>query len=305
MNIVFFGSGAFACSIAQHVHDQFALAGLTATTPKPRGRGRKVVLPKIITWAQSNGIPVFTPGDPNRPTFIDEIKKIQPDLFLLSSYGHILNSTLLSIPRFGGINIHPSLLPRYRGAAPIQRALMAGETTTGVSVIFMDEKVDHGHIIFQKKLAIDHDDTYGTLMNRLRAMTIEHINTLISDVEHGACERSPQDHTQKSYAPKVTKEETMINWANNTEEIRNLIRALSPHPAARTMFRGDEIKILKAHKGSHSCKPGTICFESKRIAVGTKDGSLILDEVKPANKSLMSGNDFMNGYRVKKGEVMA
>jgi len=305
VKILFFGSGAFALVIAQEIHKQYTLTGVAITKPKPQGRGQKIVPPKIISWAQDNGISVFTPDDPNSQEFVQTLKKLEPDLYVLVSYGHILGSGILAIPHFGGINVHPSLLPRYRGAAPIQRALMAGETETGVSVIFMDEKIDHGNIVFQQKIAIEPDDTYGILLERLCTVSTDHITGIIGDIEHGRCDSTPQDHTKKSFAPKVKKEETVINWEKGTEVVRNLIRALSPRPAARTTFRDNELKILNVHKGSRAGAPGVVCFDAKNIAVGTGDGSLILDSVKPANKRFMTGHDFMNGYRIKEGEVMS
>jgi methionyl-tRNA formyltransferase len=304
VKIVFFGSGMFALTLAQRIHGDYTVAGVTTTKPKPRGRGRKLVPPKIITWAQENGIPVFTPDDPNTSEFIETLSSMHPDLYVLASYGHILGSQLLAIPQYGGMNVHPSLLPRYRGAAPIQRALMTGEKKTGVSMILMDEKIDHGDVIFQQAVVIGPDDTYGVLLDRLSAVAVENIGMVIQDVLKGTCQRIPQDHTQRSYARKISKEETMIKWERGIEAVHNHIRALSPHPAARTMFRGNELKIIEVHKSVKICKPGEVCFDQKNVAVGTGDGSVILDKVRPASKALMGGHDFMNGYHIKEGEVM-
>jgi methionyl-tRNA formyltransferase len=305
MNVIFFGSGRFAMLLVQQIHKDFALGGVVVTKPKPRGRGRRLISSQIVTWAQDSGVSVFSPEDPNAPQFVADLAEQQPDLYVLASYGHILGSSLLSVPRYGGINVHPSLLPQYRGAAPIQRALIAGERKTGVSMILMDEKIDHGDVIFQHTVEIGSDDTYGILLDRLSAVAVGNISSVIQDVVHGTSQRIPQDHAKKSYAHKVKKEETVIRWESGAAAVHNLIRALSPHPAAKTSFRGDELKIIEAHKGDKVCDPGVICFDGKRVAVGTGDGSLILDAVKPANKALMAGRDFMNGYRVEEGEVMA
>lgn len=305
MNIVFFGSGAFAMPLAQHIHEEFGLVAVIVTKPKPHGRGRKEIPSKIAVWAQEHGITVWAPHDPNTVEFISTLMELDPDVYVLASYGHILGNDLLRIPRYGGINVHPSLLPRHRGAAPIQRAIMEGDIVTGVTVIMMDERIDHGDIIFQQSVAIEPDDTYGTLLERLSRLSTESIGQILHDVERGVCVHTPQNHEQKSYAHKITKEETVIRWDQGADAVRNLIRALSPHPAARTMFRGKELKIIAARKGKRPGDPGTILFESKDIAVGTGDGSLILDVVQPANRALMAGLDFKNGYHIQEGEVLA
>jgi methionyl-tRNA formyltransferase len=305
MNIVFFGSGAFAAPLAQHIHEQFGLKAVIVTKTKPHGRGRKETPSAIAVWAQEHGITVYAPHDPNTPEFVSTLTKFKPDVYVLASYGHILGGDLLRVPQYGGINVHPSLLPRHRGAAPIQRAIMEGATVTGLTVIMMDERIDHGDIIFQQSVVIEAHDTYGTLLERLSRLSTDSIGQILHDLERGVCARMPQDHEQKSYAPKIKKEETLIQWDRGVDTIRNLIRALSPSPAARTMFRGKELKIIAAHKGTRVGGPGVVIFESKDVAVGTGDGSLILDVVQPANRALMAGLDFKNGHRVQEGEVMA
>ncbi|MBN2621625.1 methionyl-tRNA formyltransferase, partial [candidate division WOR-3 bacterium] len=234
LNIMFFGSGGFAMSLAQCIHAERGLSALIVTKPKPHGRGRKTTVPRITTWAEESGIHVFAPDDPNASEFTSVLSDLKPDLFVLASYGHILGNELLSLPRYSAINVHPSLLPRYRGAAPVQRAIMAGDSETGVTVIIMDERIDHGDIIFQRSVAIEPDDTYGTLLDRLSGISTDHIGQIIRDVEHGNYTRMPQDHTQTSYAQKIKKEETVIRWDQGVETVHNLVRALSPAPAART-----------------------------------------------------------------------
>lgn len=305
VNIVFFGSGSFALPLAQHIHDQFGLVAVIVTKPKPHGRGRKETRSRIAAWARDQEIRVHAPHNPNAPESVSTLAECRPDVYVLASYGHILGGELLRIPRYGGINVHPSLLPRHRGAAPIQRAIMAGDIETGVTVIMMDERIDHGDIIFQQSVAIEPDDTYGTLLDRLSMISTDSIGNILRDVEHGTCKRIPQNHEEKSYAHKITKEETVIRWDRGMDTVHNLIRALSPRPAARTMFRGKELKIIGARKGTRVGDSGVIFFESKNVAVGTGDGSIILDAVKPANRALMAGFDFKNGYRVQEGEVLA
>jgi len=261
-------------------------------------------LPEMAQWAQSVGIEVFTPDNPNEKTFIEDLSELKPDLFVLSSYSHLLTNELFNVPKHGGINIHPSLLPKYRGAAPIQRAIMAGEKKTGITVIFMDEIIDHGGIIIQKELTIEPDDTYGSLLLKLSFLGTEIIFDVIKSIEAGDYKIMKQNEQQKTYAPKIKKEETIINWQESTEKIFNLIRALSPKPGVRTTFRNKELKIISAARGDKKVDPGVIHIEKRKLYIGTSDGSIILKEIRPENRSVITGLDFINGFRVKEGEVI-
>jgi methionyl-tRNA formyltransferase len=304
MRIIFFGSGQFTLSIVKKIEEEFTLLGVVITKPRPRGRGLKTSLPEMAQWAQSVGIEVFTPDNPNEKTFIEALSELKPDLFVLSSYSHLLTNELFNVPKHGGINIHPSLLPKYRGAAPIQRAIMAGEKKTGITVIFMDEIIDHGGIIIQKELTIEPDDTYGSLLLKLSFLGTEIIFDVIKSIEAGDYKIMKQNEQQKTYAPKIKKEETIINWQESTEKIFNLIRALSPKPGVRTTFRNKELKIISAARGDKKVDPGVIHIEKRKLYIGTSDGSIILKEVRPENRSVITGLDFINGFRVKEGEVI-
>ncbi len=304
MRIIFFGSGQFCFPIVKKIWEEFSLLGTVVTKAKPRGRGLRITIPEIAQWAQRVGIKMYMPEDPNSDTFIGDISRLKPDVFVLSSYGHILSGRLLAVPRLGGINIHPSLLPRYRGAAPIRRAIMAGEEKTGITVFFMDEKIDHGEIIFQKEMVIKPSDHYESVVARLSKLGVDVITDVLKSVESGNYKKVKQQEEQKIYASKIRKEEMIINWQNDTKKIINLIRALSPKPAARTVFRNEELKIIMALPGDKCVETGTIHIENKNVYVGTGDGCIMLKEIKPANRSVISGLDFINGFRVKEGEAI-
>jgi len=304
MKIVFFGAGDFAFPIAKKIAQDFVLQGVVVTKPRPRGRGRSVTLPEISRWAQEQGIPVFAPDKPDDAHFIESVSGYAPDLFVLSAYGHILGGDVLRIPKYGGVNIHPSLLPQYRGAAPIQRALLAGETKTGVTIIFMDEKVDHGKIVFKQEVAIEPQDNYGSLTARLSSVATEAISNTINSIASGSYEVVEQDHTHATYAPKIKKEEMVIDWRLSTEEIIGLIRALSPKPCARTHFRGRTFKIIAAEPGEKSQEPGTVHVEHKKLYIGTGNGSIVVRTLQPENRAAISGLDFINGFRIREGEAI-
>jgi len=304
MKIVFFGAGDFAFPIARKIAQDFALRGVVVTKPRPRGRGRNAELPEVATWAQEQGMQVFAPDKPDDVDFIKAVTGCEPDLFVLSAYGHILSGTVLRIPKYGGINVHPSLLPRYRGAAPIQRALMAGETRTGVTVIFMDEKVDHGKMVYQQEVTIGPQDNYGSLVAHLSSVATEAISGIIQSIASGSHTVLEQDHESATYAPKIKKEEMVIDWHASTEKIIGLIRALSPKPCARTHFRGHTLKIIAAEPGEKSHEPATLHTEKKTLYIGTGDGSIVVARLQPENRSAISGLDFINGFRIQEGEAI-
>ncbi|KPK63885.1 hypothetical protein AMJ83_05415 [candidate division WOR_3 bacterium SM23_42] len=304
MNIFFFGSTDFSLPILQRIHEAFGVSGVVITKPRPRGRGLRTTPPRVAEWAERLGLNIYMPDDPNSEAFIDELRELRPDLFVLSAYGYILSKTLLQLARLGGINIHPSLLPRYRGAAPIQRAIMAGEERTGITIFFMDEKVDHGEVIAQREIPIEKDDTYGSLADKLAHLGAEMITGVIQRVKSDSHELTKQQEGKASYAPKIKKQEFFINWEQTAEKVYNHIRALLPRPAARTHFRQRELMITRVQLGDRKLSPGMLSVEDKRLYVGAGNGSLELLEVKPEGRKAMSARDFINGYRIQEGEVL-
>ncbi len=302
MKIIFFGSTDFSLPIVKKIYEHYGLAGVVISKPKPKGRGLKVDLPEVGKWAMENKIKLYDPENPNTISFIENIALIAPDIFVLSAYGHILSGDLLRVPKKGGINIHPSLLPKYRGAAPIQRAIMAGEKKTGITIFFMDEKIDHGKIILQKEIEIAENDTYGSLSQRLSSLGAEMVIEALRAIEKNGYQVIEQNESEMTYAPKIKKEETIINWTDKSENIYNLIRSLNPVPCARTRFRNSELFILETEIGDKKLEPGVFHIENKKVYIGTGNGSIILKIVKPENRKPMTALDFINGYRIKNGE---
>ena len=303
MKVVFFGSTDFSSAILESIYGKCDIRGVVISKPKPKGRGMKMQLPAIAEWAKRRDIAILMPDDPNADEFIRTLSDLSPDVYVLSAYGHILSRRLLDIARLGGINVHPSLLPRYRGAAPIQRAIMAGEEKTGVTLFFMDEKIDHGDMIAQQWIPIEKDDTYGSLAMKLAHLGAGMIVDALQQVESGEYNAVMQEG-EASYAPKLKKEELWIDWHERALDVYNKIRALSPRPGARTHFRNKELVVTLAQLNASRLTPGMIHVEGKRIFVGSGDGSLVLLEVRPEGRKLISALDFMNGYRIKEGEVL-
>ncbi|UCD06097.1 MAG: methionyl-tRNA formyltransferase [candidate division WOR-3 bacterium] len=303
MTLLFFGSTDFSLPILQRLHDEYGVLAVVVSKPKPKGRGLKSSLPEIARWAESAGMKVCMPEDPNSGSFISELKALEPDLYVLSAYGHILSKDVLDIARIGGINIHPSLLPKYRGAAPIQRAIMSGEEETGVTIFFMDEKIDHGAVIAQRCIPIEKDDTFGSLATKLAKLGGDMIVETIHTIESGGY-RSVKQEGEVTYAPKLKKEEMMIDWRQEALKVYNHIRALSPYPGARTRFRDKELIITLAQLGDKNLTPGALLVDSRKLYVGAGNGSLVLLELKPEGRKIISALDFVNGYRIQKGEIV-
>lgn len=302
MNIVFFGSGSFADPLLRELDRAAMITALVVTKPKPAGRGQKPAEPEIVHWAKERNLTVFMPEQPNGEKFIKQLEKLKPDVFVLASYGHILSRRLLDVARIGGLNVHPSLLPQYRGAAPIQRALMDGASRTGVTIIMMDEKIDHGKIVFQKAMDIAADDNYGSLLKKLCGLAVAHLIETVGNVGKGEYVPIVQDESRKSHAPKIHKKEMIIDWKQDREKICNLVRALSPRPGAKTMFRDEVLTILDATPIEAVVSPGRIHIEQHTLCVGTGSGSVVLQQVRPHSKRAMTARDFINGFHPREGE---
>jgi methionyl-tRNA formyltransferase len=305
MKIIFLGSGDFAYPIAQEICEKHDIVAVVVAKPKPKGRGLKTILPETGVWAQSRNIKVLTPENPNHADFVNQVMSLHPDILVLVSYGYILRKDFLSIASRGSINIHPSLLPLYRGAAPIQRCLMNGDNKTGITIFFMDEQIDHGAIIFQEEIQIDENDDYGSLSVRLAEKASSVINAVLESVINGTCQRKKQEEGVKSPAPKIKKEELYIDWSKPAHTIHNKVRALAPRPGARTYFRDQELRILKTAVYAQDACPGEIIRIQKNMGVGTGNGMLIVERLKPSNRMDMSGLDFINGMRLQQGEKLA
>jgi len=294
--IIFFGTSKFACPsielLAKH-HNLPAL--VTSPNPSPAKK-----------LAYKLGIKVLEPLNPNSQDFVETIKNLNPDMLCLSAYGHILSPELLKLPKLASINLHPSLLPKYRGSTPIQWAIINGERYTGVSTFIIDPRIDHGDILLQKKIEIKSSETFGELGKRLAivgsSLFLETVNTFEK------LKPTPQLDKEITYAPKITKEQRKINWHRSATEIVNLIRALSPKPLAYTTFRGKQLEIIFASKSDFSGEAGKVMQVGARgtvhLLIGTTEGSVELKILKPEAKREQSALDFINGYRPKLGEIL-
>ncbi|RMG59738.1 MAG: methionyl-tRNA formyltransferase [Deltaproteobacteria bacterium] len=284
---------------------------LVVTNPdKPKGRGKKVLPPPVKEVALQAGIPVFQPLRlKGNEEAVREIASYRPDLIVVVAYGKILPPEVLSIPKLFCVNVHASLLPKYRGAAPIQWSLINGETRTGVTIMKMDEGMDTGPILLMREEEIRDDDDAGTLSGRLSLLGAEALREALDLLRRGELVETPQNDSEATYAPMISKEMGEIDWSQPAEKVRNLVRGLSPQPGAFTSFRGKRLKVRRAaveemplDKG---LPPGTVADVRKDgIVVACGDGSLLLQVLQPEGKKEMDAWAFAQGYRVSRGECL-
>jgi len=307
VRILYFGTSLFAVPALQALIDHGHTVVSVVTQPdRPAGRGGKLTPPPVKALATALGLPVLQPESCRAPEFLETVCALTPDLTVVAAYGQFLPDALLALPRHASVNLHGSLLPRYRGAAPIQRAIMAGEAETGVCLMWMVRQMDAGDVIACAATPITAEDTGGTVTQRLSVMAADLLLAWLPAIAAGNVPRAPQDPTCVTFAPAIAKEEREIIWSQTTLESWRRIRALAPAPAAVTTFRAQPVKILAARPVSTAVagKPGEIVEISTQVGpvVATPDGALLLLSLHPAGKRAMRGDEFVRGYRVVSGE---
>lgn len=278
---------------------------LVVTQPdRPAGRGLQLKPTPIKRLAQELGLPVLQPPKVNEE--VERLRALAPDFLVVAAYGQILSKALLEVPRIAPVNLHASLLPKYRGAAPIQWALLNGETVTGITTFWMNEGLDTGPILLQREVPIEEGDTAGTLEAKLSEVGAELVLETLRGLARGTLRPTPQDDARATYAPKIKKEQARIDWTRGARELFNLIRAMEPTPGAYTAFRGRRLKVRWARVVSEDEREGepgaVVALSPEGPVVQAGRGRLLLVRLQPEGKGVMSGRDFLNGYRVRVGE---
>lgn len=268
---------------------------------KKKGRGLKESYSDVKTFALEKGLRVLQPEKLKDEEFVKQLTEIQPDLIVVVAF-RILPREVYTIPKLGSFNLHASLLPKYRGAAPINWAIINGEKESGVTTFFLQDKVDTGNIILQKKVRIDEDETAGTLHDKLSFIGEEAVLETVQKIESDSVQVSPQDDTLASPAPKIFKEDCKIDWSLPAEKIYNFIRGLSPYPTAWTTLDGANMKIYLAGMTEMQSdgEPGSVLIEGKNIFVNTADKKLEITELQLEGKKRIFASDFINGLRTTK-----
>jgi methionyl-tRNA formyltransferase len=307
--ILFMGTPEFAVpSLDILVKNDYSLLGVVTQPDKPKGRGKKLVPPPVKVFAEDAGIPVYQPDSVRDEAFLKIFREIAPDMVVLAAFGQILPKEIITLPPLGCLNVHPSLLPRYRGAAPINWTLIKGEEKTGVTIMMMDEGVDTGDVLLQDETDIAPDEIFDNLHDRLSRLGAEVLLRAVKGVAEGTIEGKPQDSSGATYAPKLSKDTGYIDWNQSAHEIVNLIRGLSSTPGAYAFLRDKKLKIFHAAPGPLSTgekEPGKIGqFMESGLQVSTADGHVYVQDVQLEGKKRLSIDDFMRGYRLSDDDVL-
>lgn len=305
MNVVFMGTPEFAVPTLQRIIDDGHSVLAVYTQPdKPQGRKMVLTPPPVKVLAEQKNIPVFQPNSFKDDEVVSNLRDINPDVIVVVAYGKILPESVLNIPQYGCINVHASLLPKYRGAGPIQWSVINGEAYTGVTTMYMAKGLDTGDMILKAKTPISENETSGELHDRLSVIGAETLSKTLLLLFENKITREKQDDNESCYAPMLTKELSPIDFNKSCEQVHNLIRGLSPWPVATTTFGG---KILKIHKSvMHKDKkgiPGEILCDDKLI-VACKTGAVELLEVQLEGSKKMTETDFLRGHKICNGELI-
>lgn len=309
MKIAFMGTPDFAAGALRALLDAGHEIVCVVTQPdKPRGRGKTVSCSPVKELALARGIPVLQPVKIRTPEAVEALRGYDAELFVVAAFGQILSSEILQMPKYGCINIHASLLPKYRGAAPIQQAIIDGETVTGVTIMQMEEGLDTGDILTRREVPVLPDDTGDSLHDKLMEAGASLVVETVPLIERGAVHPQKQDAEKATYAGRLQKAMGKIDWNRDAAALDRLVRGLHSWPGCYTTFRNKNLKVRAASEGADAdadakAPPGTVLRVTKEtIEVQTGRGSLILHSVQPEGKKQMSVRDFLLGYPVKAGE---
>ncbi|HWA05669.1 MAG TPA: methionyl-tRNA formyltransferase [Ignavibacteria bacterium] len=300
MNIIFMGTPQFAVpSLNILLNSHHKISAVVTVPDKPKGRGQHLAQSDVKKFAAEAGLNILQPDSLKDPDFIEELKSLSPDLIVVVAF-RILPKSVFKLPKFGSINLHASLLPKYRGAAPINWAVINGERETGVTTFFLQEKVDTGSIIMQKSIDIHTDDTAGTVHDKLMKIGAEVVFDTVDLIENtnGAPPAARQNNGEATPAPKIFKDDCRIDFDQAVDKVYDFIRGLSPYPGAFTEYRGKQIKIFSTSK-SHwdSLKgPGRFFIKEGKLYVSTLNEFLEITELQMEGKKRMSSAEFLNGY---------
>jgi len=302
------GTPAFALPALRQLYEhKYPIIGVVSQPDRPQGRGLKEVAMPVKILAQEFGLPVYQPDRVRDESFMEIFRELNPDMVVVAAFGQILPKDIIEHPPLKCLNIHPSLLPKYRGAAPLNWQIINGETKTGVTIMLMDEGMDSGDILLQEETPLGAEETYGELHDRLSQTGAALLIKTIEQVVDGTVKRKSQDASAMTLAPRLKKETGKIDWQSSASGIVNLVRGLSPAPAAYTSLEGQPLKVYTAvaQPGKVDQMPGTTGIAgASGLPVAAKDGYVILKDIQLAGKKRMLVTDFLRGYRLKPETVL-
>ncbi|MGG1553262.1 methionyl-tRNA formyltransferase [Paenibacillus ferrarius] len=311
MNIIFMGTPEFAVpSLQTLIAEGYNVVAVVSQPDRPKGRKRVLTPTPVKAEAEKHGITVLQPEKLRSPESVERLRELKPDLIVTAAYGQILPKAVLELPQHGCINIHASLLPKYRGGAPIHHAVIRGESVTGVTIMYMAVGLDTGDMIAKVELPILDTDTTGTLFEKLSVAGADLLKRTLPDLLAGRIKAVPQVEAEAIYSPNISREDELLDWSRTSRELWNHIRGLNPFPGAYTLWNGDVMKVWAAVKpeggsGAAGAGPGTVLSCSAQgLEVATGDGSLLLTEIQPAGKKAMPVAEFVRGVQIPKGTVL-
>lgn len=310
MNILFMGTPDFAVPVLEMLlKEGYPVTAVVSQPDRPKGR-KKVLTPSPVKVAAlAHGLPVLQPERIRKAEAVEAIAALAPDLIITAAYGQIVPKAILDLPKYGCINVHASLLPKYRGGAPIQHAILNGEPVTGVTIMYMAEGLDTGDMLTRVEVPIQDEDTGGSLFDKLSDAGAQLLKKTLPDLLAGKLTAVPQNHEEATLAPNIKREDERIRWDRSSMELFHQIRGLHPHPGAYTTWNGEVLKIRAARKPESSANgrkavPGTVIGTgSDSIEVATGDGSLHITELQPAGKKAMTAEQLLRGTSFPEGTV--
>lgn len=291
------GSPDFALSTLRALTGKYDVVGVVTQPDRASGRGRELKAPPVKLLAQELNIPVMQPEKLKQPEAMEQLRGWAPDLIVVAAYGQILRKDVLELPRFGCINVHASLLPRWRGAAPINAAILHGDEETGVTIMRMDVGLDTGPMLAKRSIRLTRDDTAGSVFQSLSTLGADLLLETLPGYLSGKITPTPQPEAGATYAPMLKKEDGVLDFTSEVNELERRVRAFDPWPGASMDFDGTMLKIRRAHVEQGNAQAGERLIVQNQPAVGARGGFLVLDEVQPAGKKSMSGRSFLAGAR--------
>ena len=306
MKILFMGTPDFAVPCLDIlVSNGFDVCGAVTQPDKPKGRGHKLTPPPVKEYAISKNIPVYQPQTLKDGEFEKVLDELKPQLIAVVAYGKILPEYILDFPEYGCVNVHGSVLPKYRGAAPIQWAIINGDKTTGVTTQYMKMGVDTGDIIFTDETEILPDETYGELYTRLSQSGAELLLKTVNAIKDGTAPRTEQDESEATHAPMLTKETGHIDWTKSADEVLSLIRGINPWPMSYAMYGNEMMKVFGVKKGSgFDAPPGKIRIVNKKLEISCGKDSVVVDEIQFKGGKRMTVASYLNGHDIDENIIL-
>ena len=309
MRVVFMGTPDFSVPTLQALIDSpYEVVGVFTQPDRPKGRGGKVQISPVKELALKHDIPVFQPLK-MRLDGLEPLRELKPDICVTAAFGQILSQDVLDVPPMGTVNVHASLLPRHRGAAPIQWAILSGDDVAGVTTMYSDKGIDTGDMLLKCETPVLPEDTAGTLSDKLSLMGAELLIETLRQIEAGTCPREKQDESQATYDPKIEKEMGLLNFGEGTEKCLNRVRAMSPWPCAYAQLGEGVLKVWRAQaaEGVENAIPGTVLKADRKLGliVATADGAMELCEIQAPNAKRMEAKAFLLGHAIEEGKLLS